>query len=708
MKSKNLFNAQNQIRTVVFLNLLIGAAFAAVAVIAVVLMNRQMRQHALAEAETKARMLLDRNLATHTYFSHNLKPNLFELSDPFLPEGYFDPTWMSSTYAVREIDKYFRTLSPTEHYYKEAAIDARSPENEADAYERAFIQELAADPGLVDRSAIRNLDGRPYFVTLRRGEVMEESCLRCHSTPDQAPADMVQEYGAERSFDRSAGDLVSAISIRIPLEAAYQEVAKFSWRASGLILVLLGCLFSAQFWLTRRLVLGPVARIRDKANQIADGSENLGEQIPLPAGKELRELTAAFNTMSLNLRHSVDQLEGRVQERTTEMEAANARLLSEISERKQATRALQESERKFRSLVEQSQDGIALTDELGTIIEWNAAMERILGLQAEDVLGAPLWDVQFQLRREEARSPETYEQIRTMVSAVLESGDIPWLGEAHDREIRRPDGTRRFVQEMVFTIRTDRGFMLSSIIRDITENKRIEEELIRQRQHLEEMVQERTAALAEKTILLKEIHHRVKNNLQVVSSLLDMQAEHSEDERAIQALRESQTRVRAMSVVHERLYQSPELVSFDASGYVQSIVNHLFGVYSDPTRAIVLDVQVDEISLDISKAIPCALIINELVSNALKYAYPRREEQGKISVELRSTGDSSLTLSVSDNGVGLPPDLDLQDPPSLGLQLVTMLTQQIGGQLELDTSAGTEFKINFTAPAPDAPEGTRR
>ncbi len=186
-----------------------------------------MRSQALVEAEAKARILLDRNLATHTYFSHDMKPNLFEWTEPFRSDDYFDPTWMSSTYAVRHIDQYFKSLSDADYYYKEAAINARSPENEADAYERTFLDWLNADPDLVIDTSVRVLDGKPYFVVMRRGEVMEESCLRCHSAPDVAPAGMVQVYGADRSFDRQSEK--SSID-RNPNSACCAMPQRTAWR----------------------------------------------------------------------------------------------------------------------------------------------------------------------------------------------------------------------------------------------------------------------------------------------------------------------------------------------------------------------------------------------------------------------------------------------------------------------------------------------
>jgi len=199
-----------------------------VAPLMVILVNSAMKKQALAEAVSKARLLLDRNLATHTYFTKDLKPRLFDEIASLKSKEYFDPIWMSSTYAVRKIDKYFHQFNTEPYYYKESAVNARSPENEADEYEKLFLKDLASDPDLTQRVAIRVFDGKPFFTVLRRGEAMEDACLRCHSTPDRAPADLVRHYGPERSFNRNVGDVIQAISMKVPLAEAYANANRFS------------------------------------------------------------------------------------------------------------------------------------------------------------------------------------------------------------------------------------------------------------------------------------------------------------------------------------------------------------------------------------------------------------------------------------------------------------------------------------------------
>lgn len=326
----------------ILLNFTVAITFIAAAILLIIMVNREQRQQALLQAQSKARVMLDRNLATHTYFTHQLKPNVMELTEPVRSWDYFDPAWMSSTYAVREMDYYFKELSDEDYYYKECAINARSPENEADAYERAFIEELNTNPDLVERSDIRTIDGKPYFVTLRRGEVMQAACLQCHSTPENAPGDLVKVYGPKRSFDRYVGEVVSAISIRIPLETAYAHADELSLRLAGLLLFFLGSLFLIQLWLNRKWLFKPIHALHTKALQISTDHSRIGEEIPLPSGRDLAELTQAFNTMSISLRHERDLLEARVKERTSQLEETNKQLKIQMTEIEQLQEELRE------------------------------------------------------------------------------------------------------------------------------------------------------------------------------------------------------------------------------------------------------------------------------------------------------------------------------------------------------------------------------
>lgn len=237
-------------------------------------------------------------------------------------------------------------------------------------------------------------------------------------------------------------------------------------------------------------------------------------------------------------------------------------------------------------------------------------------------------------------------------------------------------------------------YLTSQQVAIAVENSRLYEKAqqeIAERKQAEERIK---ASLVEKEVLLKEIHHRVKNNLQVISSLLYLQSKQIGDARTLAMFEESQHRVRTMALVHEKLYQTQDLAQIDFAEYVQSLISYLVRSYSGTSSRIRLSVNVDTIFLDIDTAIPCGLILNELVSNALKHAFPS-DRTGEICVGFHADHDGQFTLTVWDDGVGMPADFDLQSTDSLGLQLVNTLVDQLAGTILLDTSHGTEFRITF-------------
>ena len=213
-----------------------------------------------------------------------------------------------------------------------------------------------------------------------------------------------------------------------------------------------------------------------------------------------------------------------------------------------------------------------------------------------------------------------------------------------------------------------------------------------ERQRIEAQIK---ASLQEKEVLLKEIHHRVKNNLQIISSLLDLQAGAISDPRAIAILRDSQNRVNSMGLIHERLYQAEDLARVDFAEYIQDLVNNLFYSYSIDVSTTRLTVDVADVALDVDRGIPCGLLINELVSNSLKHAFPDGRG-GEIRIDLRQEEDKFI-LVVKDDGVGIPEEIDLQNSPSLGLKLVSTLVGQLRGRVVLERGKGTKFSIEFAS-----------
>lgn len=205
-------------------------------------------------------------------------------------------------------------------------------------------------------------------------------------------------------------------------------------------------------------------------------------------------------------------------------------------------------------------------------------------------------------------------------------------------------------------------------------------------------------SLKEKEILLREIHHRVKNNLQTISSLLDLQTESIKDSAALEAFRSSQSRIRSMALIHERLYKSENLSRIKAQEYIKNLIVYLEATYDSQAGNIKLKTNIQNILLNLDTAIPCGLIINELVSNSMKYAFPGGKA-GTIEVSLLVSSAERISLSVKDDGIGIPADITVKNSPSLGLQLVYLLAKQINGTLIMERKNGTKVELIFPKPS---------
>ncbi len=471
------------------------------------------------------------------------------------------------------------------------------------------------------------------------------------------------------------------IVTELPLQEAFSSTSSaiYVLGTEAFLLMLAVSWIAAGY--VRRMIVDPMEQLRHGAEIIGQGA--LDFRITTDRSDEIGELATAFNQMAEGL----------------------AKRDWELAEQ---TVALKASELRYKAIVEDQTELICRFLPDGTLSFVNEAYCRCFGKNRQELIGHSF-------------IPLIPEEDQTEVQAQVASLSPLKPVATYEHRVFLPDGSMRWQRWTDRVLFDEQGNVqeYASVGRDITEQKLAVNELQRLNTELESRVGERTAALLaaneklmievnerkaaeeqvrtslqEKEVLLKEIHHRVKNNLQIISSLLNLQANRVSDERTLQALGDSQARVRSMALIHEKLYQSQSLAEIDFGEYVRSLASDLFRSYRRNFTAVQLDVQTDEVSLELDLAVSCGLILNELMTNALKYAFPDGRH-GTISVELRATPARVVQLRVADNGVGIPADLDISRTKSLGLQLVNNLVAQLDGKLDLDRSAGTAFEVSF-------------
>lgn len=360
------------------------------------------------------------------------------------------------------------------------------------------------------------------------------------------------------------------------------------------------------------------------------------------------------------------------------------------------TERLRANER-FRLAIEAAPTGMLMIDRAGKIVLANLHVEKMFGYKREALLA----------KSTELLVPERFRgQDPEHRADFFRTPEAHVMGKGRQLYALRQDGTEVPVEIGLTPLETPEGnFVLCSVV-DVTERRRGEREredlvaqLLALNTDLEARVTVRTselsASLRERETLLQEVHHRVKNNLQVISSLINMQVRKLTDVASRSALDECQARVQAIALIHEKLYQSKDYSRVPFSEYASSLAASVFHATGVSPGAVSLELDIEVLSLAVDKAIPCGLILNELITNALKHAFPA-ERVGVIRVELHRLPDAAIRISVADDGVGMPAKFDIEKSSSLGMQLVSTLVEQLEGRLEVSGASGAKFSVTFS------------
>ncbi|MDH7510610.1 MAG: PAS domain S-box protein [Methanolinea sp.] len=352
----------------------------------------------------------------------------------------------------------------------------------------------------------------------------------------------------------------------------------------------------------------------------------------------------------------------------------------DISDLKKAEKALKESLNRTEAILKALPDLLFVISPDGIFHEFHCHDEGMLVRPPEEYIGKSIYSVGY--------PRESADKFVQHVNIALETGKIQSI--TYSLTIR---GEKRYFEGRIVALTGDRALVIARDITDRVLRERMQERFTSE---LEEQVRRRTesleAALHERELLLREIHHRVKNNLQVIISLINLQVRTMEKSGATDILLDTQSRIRAMALVHEKLYQSGNLSRIDIASYLRSLVSQVSAYHGTKKQKVTLSIACESLSMDINRAISLGLIINELAGNSLKHAFPG-DREGTVTIRVERK-DNRIECTVSDDGVGLPPGFTIEDSGSLGLRLVTTLAKQLNGEIEkVPTEKGTTFRL---------------
>ncbi len=411
--------------------------------------------------------------------------------------------------------------------------------------------------------------------------------------------------------------------------------------------------------LLARMMTMPVYELKKGADAI--GSGDLEHKVKVGTKDEIGQLADSFNTMTANLRTAKEKLE-----------ESNERFRIELLERAKVEAALLDEKQRLEEVTGYANCGLFLLDDKLRVTYANRVAESWFG-PLDQIKGTCCWEL---FKHQDSENECSGRK-------VLNTGET----SRSETYMEMNSGEKKYFYEVASPVKNKKGdiFQINIVVMDITGRKMMEDRI--------------RASLDEKEVLLREIHHRVKNNFQLITSLFSIQAQYVQDERLQEVFKDIGNRISSMSMVHEKLYQSGDLSNVDSVDFIKSLTIGMLHSYSD-APGVSLETDIEPVKLSVDSAIPCGLVISELVSNSFKHAFPKKAE-GVIRVYLNmirpSEGDEyDCELRVSDNGIGIPEDVINKKSESMGLNLVTILVErQLLGKMEISRDNGTEFKIKF-------------
>ncbi len=670
-----------------------SSLFAVIATLLLLLvLNLQLRQHGIDQAEEKAKLILQEKQAAITYIVKDLRPPLFELiKQQNLPSSYFDPSWMSATYINRIIMTYFNDSEFDTYYFKNAAVNARSPENEANAYEKAFLEKVTADPAIESKSDIIDIDGNPFFIYMQRqSSTYSEDCLLCHGTPDNAPQDLITLYGSSRSFDKKIGEVPSILSLRIPLAKVYSSINALTLILSVFIASILAFIFFLQWFLVKRNIIGPIKIITAKSSAIASDESLLGKRITIAGNGELAEMARAFSDMSEKLALSKDNLEDLVAERTRE---------------------LQESRDQAQNYLDFAGVMFIAIDRTGKIILINPKGCAILGITKENALGLNWFDHFI--------PKPMVADVKSVFSQLLR-GEIG-LVKYYENPIITTAGEERIIAFRNSILKDSKGEITGILWagEDITEKKLLEEEARKLGDQLRQS--HKMEAIG---TLAGGIAHDFNNILAAIIGYADMAQDDIPPENPAkhhiqQVLKASH---RAKDLVRQILAFSRKEACERIPLQIQPILKEglkLLRASLPSTIEIRQDID-PECGTILADPTEIHQVVMNLCTNS---AQAMEDTEGVIDITLTTiniTTDhqylepkirpgSYIQLIISDNGIGIDPkDVErIFDPyfttkeigkgSGMGLAVVKGIVQSHDGIIAVESSpeTGTSFKIYF-------------